>query len=110
MRFIAAEVIREKLFLALSDELPYSVGVAVEEYREDPASNLVRIRADVVVERPSQKAIVIGRGGRVLKEVGTAARRELEAQTGQRVYLELFVKVEKDWTRDERILRRLGYA
>lgn len=110
MRFFAREIIREKLFEALSDELPYSVAVRIEEYGEDPGRGLVRIRAEIAVERESQKAIVIGRGGRMLKEIGTAARRDLEAETGQRVYLELFVKVERDWTRDETKLRRLGYG
>lgn len=110
MRFIAREIVREKLFAALSEELPYSVAVSIEEYKEEPERGLVRIRADVVVERDSQKGIVIGRGGRMLKEIGTSARKELEAETGQRVYLDLFVKVERDWTRDETKLRRLGYG
>lgn len=110
MRFIAKEIIREKLFEALSEELPYSVAVAIEEYGEEPERGLVRIRAEIAVERESQKAIVIGRGGGMLKKIGTAARRDLETETGQRVYLELFVKVERDWTRDETKLRRLGYG
>jgi GTP-binding protein Era len=69
----------------------------------------VRIRADVLVERESQKGIVIGKGGGLLKKVGTAARLELEKETGARVYLELFVKVEREWSRSESMLRRLGY-
>lgn len=109
MRFIAKEVIREKLFAALEEEVPYSVAVQIEEYREEPEKNLVRIRADILVERESQKGIVIGKGGGVLKKVGTAARRELEKETGARVYLELFVKVEREWSRSESMLRRLGY-
>ncbi len=109
MRFIAKEVIREKLFRKLDAELPYSVAVAIEEYREDAEKGLTRIRADIVVERESQKAIVIGRGGGMLKAIGTEARLELEKETGERVYLELFVKVEKDWSRNETKLRRLGY-
>lgn len=110
MRFVARETIREKLFLALTEEVPYSVAVTIEDYREDPAADLVRIRAEIAVERESQKAIVIGRGGRMLKEIGTAARKDLEEQTGRRVYLELFVKVEKEWTRNETLMRRLGYG
>lgn len=110
MRFIAKEVIREKLFKVLSDELPYSVAVVIDEYREDPEKGLTSIRADVCVERESQKGIVIGRGGSVLKKVGTEARLELEKTTGERVYLELFVKVEREWSRNETTLRRLGYA
>ena len=109
MRFIAKEVIREKLFEQLEEEIPYSVAVQIEEYKEDPEKNLVRIRADVLVERESQKGIVIGRGGALLKKVGTAARLELEKETGARVYLELFVKVEREWSRSETMLRRLGY-
>lgn len=109
MRFIAKEVIREKLFEQLEEEIPYSVAVQIEEYREEPEKNLVRIRADVLVERESQKGIVIGKGGGLLKKVGTAARLELEKETGARVYLELFVKVEREWSRSETMLRRLGY-
>lgn len=110
MRFIAKEIIREKLFGCLSEELPYSVAVAIEEYKEDPEKGLIRIRAEILVERDSQKGIVIGRGGRMLKRIGTAAREELERETGERVYLDLFVKVEKDWSRRETLLRRLGYV
>ncbi len=110
MRFIAKEVIREKLFESLSEELPYSVAVSIEEYKEDPERNLTRIRAEIIVERASQKGMVIGRGGRMLRTIGTAARQELEKETGERVYLDLFVKVEKDWSRKETMLRRLGYA
>ncbi|MGB3399766.1 MAG: GTPase Era [Candidatus Deferrimicrobiaceae bacterium] len=110
MRFIAKEILREKLFAFLSDELPYSVAVSIEEYREDPEKNLTRIRAEIYVERESQKGMVIGRGGRMLRAIGTAARQELEKETGWRVYLDLFVKVEKDWSRKETMLRRLGYA
>ncbi|MGB5995043.1 MAG: GTPase Era, partial [Candidatus Deferrimicrobiaceae bacterium] len=110
MRFIAQEVIREKLFEFLSEELPYSVAVSIEEYQENPEKNLIRIRAEVYVERESQKGMVIGRGGRMLRDIGTAARQELEKETGWRVYLDLFVKIEKDWSRKETMLRRLGYA
>jgi len=109
MRFIAKEILREKLFNELSEELPYSVAVAIEEYKEDSAKGLIRIRAEIYVERESQKGILIGRGGRTLKKIGTEARLELEKETGERVYLELFVKVEKNWSRDETVLRRLGY-
>jgi len=109
MRFIAKEVIREKLFEQLDEEVPYSVAVQIEEYKEDAEKNLVRIRADVLVERESQKGIVIGKGGALLKKAGTAARLELEKETGARVYLELFVKVEREWSRSETMLRRLGY-
>ena len=110
MRFIAKEIVREKLFESLSEELPYSVAVTIEEYSEEPEQGLVRIRAEISVERESQKGIIIGRGGQMLKKIGTEARLELEKETGERVYLELFVKVEKDWSRNETMLRRLGYV
>ncbi len=110
MRFVAKEVIREKLFEFLSEELPYSIAVAIEEYKEDPERNRIRIRAEIYVERESQKGMVIGRGGKMLRSVGTAARRELEKETGGQVYLDLFVKVVRDWSRKETMLRRLGYA
>ena len=109
MRFIAKEVIREKLFEGLDEEIPYSVAVRIDEYTEEPEKNLVRIRAEILVERESQKGIVIGKGGAFLKKVGMAARRELEKETGSRVYLELFVVVERDWSRSESMLRHLGY-
>ena len=110
VRFLAKEIIREKLFEFLSDELPYSVAVSIEEFRENPERNLIRIRAEIYVERESQKGMVIGRGGRMLRAIGTAARQELEKETGERVYLDLFVKVVRDWSRKETMLRRLGYA
>lgn len=110
MRFIAKEILREKLFNELAEELPYSVAVAIEEYKEDEEKRLIRIRAEIYVERESQKGILIGRGGRMLKKIGTEARLELEKETGERVYLELFVKVVKEWSRDETVLRRLGYV
>lgn len=110
MRFLAKEIIREKIFGCLSEELPYSIAVVLEEYREEPDRNRIRIRAEILVERDSQKGIVIGRGGGMLKRIGTAAREELERETGERVYLDLFVKVERDWSRREALLRRLGYG
>ena len=109
MRFIAQEVIREKLFIELEEELPYSVAVQIREYKEELDKNLIRINAEIIVERDSQKGIVIGKRGGVLKKVGTASRLELEKETGARVYLELFVKVEKEWSKNEKMLRRLGY-
>ncbi len=109
MRFIAKEVIREKLFERLEEEVPYSIAVRIDEYVEEPGKNLVRIRAEILVERESQKGIVIGKKGALLKSVGIAARLELEKETGSRVYLELFVVVERDWSRSESMLRDLGY-
>jgi GTP-binding protein Era len=110
MRFIGREIIREKLFEELEEELPYSVAVTVEEWKEDPEKNLISIRAEIVVERPTQKGIVIGKKGAMLRKVGEAARLELERETGRRVYLDLFVKVERDWSTSDTQMRRLGYV
>jgi GTP-binding protein Era len=108
-----AELVREAALEGVRDELPHSLAVVVEEMvpREDrPADNpLLDVRVNVYVERPSQKAIVIGRGGSRLREVGTNARRGIEALLGQKVYLDLHVKVAKDWQRDPKQLQRLGF-
>ena len=110
MRILIAEVIREKLITGARDELPYSIAVLVEdvEIKGTEESPLAYISGKVVVERPSQKAIVIGAGGSALKEAGTKARQELEVLLGMRVYLDLKVVVEKDWQRDPKALQRLG--
>jgi GTP-binding protein Era len=105
--FLAAEIVREKLLARAREELPHSLAVTVEEMEERP--DLLAIRAVIRVERESQKAIVIGKGGSVLKEVGTEARRDLEALLGARVHLETHVKVDKDWQRRPEKLDRLGY-
>ena len=114
--FVAAELVREKLLAVARDELPHSITVSVEELEDipgadvdDPQDGILRLRADISVERDSQKGIVIGRGGRVLKDAGTAARQELEALLGVRVYLETRVRVERDWQRRAHALDRLGY-
>ena len=107
-RFLAAEIIREKLMRMLGQEVPYHLTVEIERYEETPG--LVRIGAVIWVMRPNQKAIVIGKGGQRLKEVGIQARRELEVATGKKVHLELWVKVKEGWADDERALRSLGYA
>ncbi len=107
-RMLAAEVIREKVFLKLRQEIPFSTAVKVEQFSEEPERKLVRISAVIVVEREPHKGIVIGAGGLMLKEIGTAARLELEKLLGCRVFLELFVKVERDWTRNPRRLEELG--
>jgi len=105
---LAAEIVREKLLARTRDEVPHSIAVTVEEV-EERASGMLALRAVIRVERDSQKAIVIGRGGEVLKAVGTEARRELEALLGAPVFLETFVKVDKDWQRRPDALDRLGY-
>ena len=105
-RTIAGEMIREKLILLTEEEMPYSTAVAVEQFEE--GEKLYRILATVYVERESQKAIVIGRGGQKLKEIGTEARKELEKFFGRKIFLELHVKVKKGWRDDEEMLRSLG--
>jgi len=108
MRFFAAEFIREAAFEQLHEELPYSVACEIDEFRE--GAEPVYIRAVLYVERDSQKGIVIGEGGRTIKTLGTAARAKIETLLGQRVFLELHVKVLPKWRRHEPSLKRLGYA
>jgi len=107
---LVAELIREAILEGVRDELPHSIAVVVEEMapRAD-RDDLIDVHAVMYVERASQKAIVLGAGGSRLKEVGTAARRQIEALLGRRVYLDLRIKVAKDWQRDPRQLRRLGF-
>ena len=101
------EVVREKLLERTRDELPFASAVIVESVREDEAKNLTSVAASIVVEREGQKGIVVGKGGAMIRAIGTAAREELEAQTGRRFYLDLQVKVRPDWREDERFLSRL---
>ena len=107
MRFFASEIIREKIFLNYEKEVPYSVEVAIEEYKENPSID--RIRSVIYVARDSQKGIIIGHNGSKLKKVGTEARIELENFLQKKVFLELHVKVGLDWRNDERMLRNFGY-
>jgi GTP-binding protein Era len=107
---LVAELIREKALAVVREELPHSVAVLVEEMGPDPErEELLVIRANLFVERSSQKPIVLGRGGSVLRDIGTRAREELEALFGTKVYLDLRVKVAKEWQRDPRQLSRLGF-
>ncbi|MFQ5416942.1 MAG: GTPase Era [Myxococcota bacterium] len=108
MRFLVAELVREAAFDALDQELPYALAVEVVEY-DEKRSDLTRIRADLIVERASQKQIVIGRGGQAIKHIGTRARREIERLVGGKVYLDLWVKVEPKWSRKPNRLKTLGY-
>ena len=109
-RFFVAELIREELFLNLGQELPYATAVKVEEFRErDPSQGKTYIRATIYVEKPSQRGIVIGEGGAMLKKIGQWARKKIEAFLGRPVYLELWVKVRPKWSRKEATLRELGY-
>jgi GTP-binding protein Era len=107
--FLAAELVREKLLRVARDELPHSITVTAEEIEADRGDDMLRLEVRILVERESQKGMVIGRGGAVLKEAGTSARRELEALLGTRVYLDTSVKVERDWQRRAHALDRLGY-
>ena len=108
MRFIVAEIIREKLFRTLTQELPYSITVDVEHYKAE--ADLVRISASIWVERKSQKGIVIGKRGKRLKQIGSDARRDIERLVETRVFLQLWVKVREDWSDDERSLAAFGYS
>jgi len=107
-RFLAAEFIREKVFLLTREEIPYATAVEVEEFTEKAEKNLIVIKATIQVEKDSQKGILIGGKGRMLKEIGRLAREEMEALFGAKIFLELWVKVEKNWREDPRALRRLG--
>ena len=107
-RVMAAEIIREKIILLTHDELPYSTAVVIDRFEE--SEKIYRIYSTVFVERESQKSIVIGRGGLLMKEIGTAARHELESFFGVKVFLEIHVKVSKGWRDDEAKLTNLGFT
>ncbi|MCF1752053.1 GTPase Era [Mariniradius sediminis] len=106
-RFFASEIIREKIFLNYKKEIPYSSEVAIEDFYEE--EKIIRIRAIIYVERVSQKGILIGEGGKMLKKVGIQSREEMEKFFGKKVFLETFVKVEDDWRKDKNKLRKFGY-
>jgi GTP-binding protein Era len=108
-RFFAAELIREKIFHLVHQEIPYAVAVIVEKFTEMPEKNLIEIDATINVERESQKSIIIGKGGLMLKEIGKQARGEIETFLGCHIYLGLFVRVQKNWKKDPRALRDFGY-
>jgi len=107
-RFIVAEIIREKVFRLTHDEIPYSTAIEIESFKERP-DGLVAIAAAINVERDSQKGIIIGKRGAMLKKIGTEARREIEQFLDTRVFLELFVKVRRDWSEDRLALKEMGY-
>ncbi len=108
-RFIAAEMIREKVFRLTGEEVPYAVAVTVDTFKVEKQGQLARIQATIHVERDSQKGIVIGKGGAKLKQIGEAARAEIERMVGCQVFLKLFVRVQKNWTTDTKALQRFGY-
>jgi len=109
MRFIVAELIREQVLRFLHQEVPHSVAVVIEEWKQRP-EDLTYIGANIFVEKDSQKGIIIGQEGQMLKRIGRAAREEIEVLVGTQVYLDLWVKVREKWRKDEDELRRLGYA
>ena len=108
-RFIAAEIIREKAFRLTGQEIPYSVAVTIDAFSEDDVRQLVKIFASIHVERNSQKGIIIGKSGKKLRQIGEAARKDIERMVGSRVFLKLFVRVQKNWSSDTKALRRFGY-
>jgi GTP-binding protein Era len=107
-RFFVTEIVREKILKYYDKEIPYAVEVVVEQFSEE--ENIIRIHAVIHVERESQKGIIIGHGGKSLKKVGTEARKDLEVFFEKKIYLELFVKVEKDWRKKDTTLRGFGYS
>ncbi|MEE9912443.1 MAG: GTPase Era [Deltaproteobacteria bacterium] len=107
-RFIAGEFIREQILLLTQQEIPYASAVTIDAFKEEDEKNLIRISATISVEKESQKAIMIGKKGAMLKKIGTQARLAMENLFGAKVFLELFVRVKKDWTNSDRMLREFG--
>jgi GTP-binding protein Era len=107
-RFIAAELVREKLFRLLGEEIPYSTSVVIDQFKTE--GELRRIDASIIVDKANQKAIIIGNGGEILKLIGTSARKDMEENFGGKVYLKIWVKVKSGWADDARVLKTLGYA
>lgn len=108
-RFIAAEMIREKVFRLTGQEIPYSTAVSVDSFSEENQGTLVKIDATIHVERGSQKGMIIGKNGSRLKMIGTEARKEIELMVGTKVFLKLFVRVHKNWSKNTKALRKFGY-
>lgn len=108
-RFLAAEIVREKVFERLRQEVPYTTAVDIEAWEEDPERDLTVIHAVIFVQRPSHKAMVIGRAGATIKEIGTEARRDIQKLIGGKVHLQLWVKVKDNWAEDTELLHDLGF-
>jgi len=108
-RFFCAEIIREKIMHLTSEEIPYAVAVTIGSFKEDEQKSLIRIQADIHVERSSQKGIIIGKGGSMLREIGKQARLDMEQLLGARVFLQLWVRIQKKWRKDPRALKEFGY-
>ncbi len=109
-RFLVAELVREKIFHLLKEEIPYAVAVTVDQFKDIPERNRIDIDATIHVERNSQKGIIIGKQGRMLKEVGRLARADMEVLLGCQVFLSLFVRVQKNWRKNRRALEEFGYS
>ncbi|HMH34846.1 MAG TPA: GTPase Era [Puia sp.] len=107
VKFFASEIIREKIFNLYEEEIPYHTTVLVQEFAEK--TTLVKIRADIIVQRETQKGIILGEGGKMIKKLGTEARKDIEAFLGQKVFLELFVKVREKWRESDVFLKEYGY-
>jgi len=110
VRFIAGEMIREKIFLLTGQEIPFSSAVTIESFKEDPEKNIVHIHATIHVEKDSQKGIIIGKQGQMLRAIGEAARLDIEEMVESKVFLKLFARLDKNWTKDQRALKKLGYG
>jgi GTPase len=107
-RFLAAEIVREKIFLRTHEEIPYGTAVSIDEFTEKEEKNLIVIKATIHTEREAHKPILIGKKGAMLKEIGTQAREELERLLGCKIFLELFIRVDRGWTQDPNALKELG--
>lgn len=108
-RFIVSEIIREKIFLQTRQEVPYSTAVTIERFKENERKKIITIDATIHVEQKSQKGIIIGKNGSMLKKIGTAARHDIEHLVASKVLLKLWVKVDKDWSKNPRFLKELGF-
>jgi GTP-binding protein Era len=109
-RFLVAELIREKIFNLMRQEIPYKTAVVIEDFQDIPERNLVRISALIYVERNNHKGMIVGEKGRMLKEIGSLARIDIERILGAKVYLELWVKVKEMWTQRKELVREFGYG
>ena len=107
IKFLAAEIIREKIFNLYEEEIPYHTTVLVQEFLEKP--NIVKIRADIIVQRETQKGIILGEKGKMIKKLGIESRKDIESFLGQKIFLELFVKVREKWRDNELFLKEYGY-
>lgn len=108
-RFVISELIREKILQLTRDEVPHSIAVTIDQMKVDEKRNKAEVQATIIVERPSQKGIIIGKSGSMLKTIGTRARKEIETLTGDKIFLELWVKVDRNWRDKDEELRNFGY-